>query len=108
MFTPTGIYFPTSIVGFEPQGPTLPKLTTKRGVSLEFFGGWRKFYVVLRIRGRIEKLDIKKGSEDRNSRNVNHYVWMIRGHSYFPTILFTLDALKKVVLGHGRVGRQIL
>ena len=65
--TAKGIYFPTSfVVSFEPQRLTLPKLSTKRGVSLEFFGRWRKFYVVLSIRGRIEKLDIKKDSEEGN------------------------------------------
>lgn len=33
---------------------------------------------------------------------------MIRGHLFFPTVLFTLDALGKVGVGQDRVRRQIL
>lgn len=33
---------------------------------------FRKFYVVLRMGGIVEELDIKKGSEHGNFRNVSH------------------------------------
>lgn len=113
--TTTWICFPTSVVvGFEPQRQILPKLSTK---EVFLWNSWqmekiyvvlRKFYVVLRMRGRVEELDIKKGSEHGNFRNVNHQVWMSWGHSYFPTVLFTLDALGKVGVSQDRVRRQIL
>lgn len=78
---------------FETQRSTLPKLSIRRVVFWIFFDSWRRFCVVPRIKGRIEEPDIKKNnegigcwkakkrdSEDRNSRNLNHWVWMIQGH----------------------------
>lgn len=61
-----GIYFPVSFgVVLEPQRPILPKLNTRRSVVLDFFflDSWRRFCVVLRIKGRIKEPGIKKDSK---------------------------------------------